>query len=89
MRLVRNPALFAFALAGLLAAMRGRESIRAAAAAAGGVANPLRMNVIAYLEETGTLAAVNTVDLVARIPGFVQEIQYTDGAIVKKGAPLF
>ena len=53
------------------------------------VANPLRMNVIGYLEETGTLAAVNTVDLVARIPGFVTAIQYTDGALVKKGAPLF
>ncbi len=53
------------------------------------VANPLRMNVIGYLEETGTLAAVNTVDLVARIPGFVQEIKYKDGAIVKKGTPLF
>ncbi|HWV55249.1 efflux RND transporter periplasmic adaptor subunit [Pseudorhodoplanes sp.] len=53
------------------------------------VANPLRMNVTAYLEETGTLAAVNTVDLVARIPGFVTAIEYTDGALVKKGAPLF
>jgi RND family efflux transporter MFP subunit len=53
------------------------------------VANPLRMNVIGYLEETGTLAAVNTVDLVARIPGFVTAIQYADGALVKKGAPLF
>ena len=53
------------------------------------VANPVRQNVIGYLEETGTLAAVNTVDLVARIPGFVQAIQYQDGALVKKGAPLF
>jgi RND family efflux transporter MFP subunit len=53
------------------------------------VANPLRTNVVGYLEETGTLAAVNSVDLVARIPGFVTAIQYTDGALVKKGAPLF
>ncbi len=53
------------------------------------VANPVRQNVIGYLKETGTLAAVNTVDLVARVPGFVQAIQYDDGAIVKKGAPLF
>jgi RND family efflux transporter MFP subunit len=53
------------------------------------VASPLRMNVIGYLEETGTLAAVNSVDLVARIPGFVTAIQYTDGSFVKKGAPLF
>lgn len=53
------------------------------------VANPVQKDVTAYLEETGTLAAVNTVDLVARIPGFVQAIQYQDGAMVKKGAPLF
>lgn len=53
------------------------------------VANPVKQNVIGYLEETGTLTAVNTVDLVARIPGFVQAIQYKDGALVKKGTPLF
>jgi RND family efflux transporter MFP subunit len=53
------------------------------------VANPLRMNVIGYLEETGTLAAVNTVDLVARIPGFVTAIHYKDGSLVKKGTTLF
>jgi RND family efflux transporter MFP subunit len=53
------------------------------------VANPLNTKVTAYLEETGTLAAVNSVDLVARIPGFVTAIQYTDGAFVKKGTPLF
>ncbi|MGD9925033.1 MAG: efflux RND transporter periplasmic adaptor subunit [Pseudorhodoplanes sp.] len=53
------------------------------------VASPLRQNVIGYLEETGTLAAVNTVDLVARIPGFVTAIHYKDGALVKKGTLLF
>jgi RND family efflux transporter MFP subunit len=53
------------------------------------VANPLSTKVTAYLEETGTLAAVNSVDLVARIPGFVTAIQYTDGTFVKKGTPLF
>jgi RND family efflux transporter MFP subunit len=53
------------------------------------VANPLRQNVIGYLEETGTLASVNTVDLVARVPGFVTAIHYKDGALVKKGTLLF
>ena len=51
------------------------------------VANPLAQNVTGYLEETGTLAAVNSVDLVARIPGFVTEIQYQDGAIGEEGRP--
>jgi RND family efflux transporter MFP subunit len=45
--------------------------------------------VIGYLEETGTLAAVNSVDLVARVPGFVTAIHYKDGSLVKKGTLLF
>ena len=53
------------------------------------VAAPLQRPVTIYLEATGSLAAVNTVDLVARVPGFVQAVQYQDGAFVKKGDPLF
>ncbi|MGE3870924.1 MAG: biotin/lipoyl-binding protein, partial [Pseudorhodoplanes sp.] len=53
------------------------------------VAAPLQRPVTIYLEATGSLAAVNTVDLVARVPGFVQAVQYQDGTFVKKGDPLF
>lgn len=53
------------------------------------VANPVKQPVTGYLEATGSLAAVNTVDLVARVAGFVEAIDYADGAFVKKGAPLF
>jgi RND family efflux transporter MFP subunit len=53
------------------------------------VAVPLQQDVTTYFEATGNAAAVNSVDLVARVQGFVQEISYTDGAFVKKGAPLF
>jgi RND family efflux transporter MFP subunit len=53
------------------------------------VATPLSQPVTIYLESTGSLAAINTVDLVARVSGFVQAIQYSDGDFVKKGAPLF
>jgi RND family efflux transporter MFP subunit len=42
-----------------------------------------------YFESTGNAAAINTVDLVARVQGFVQETNYNDGEFVKKGAPLF
>jgi RND family efflux transporter MFP subunit len=38
---------------------------------------------------TGSAAAVNTANLVARVPGFVHEINYQDGAIVKKDTLLF
>jgi RND family efflux transporter MFP subunit len=53
------------------------------------VAPPLAQDVAPYYEETGNAAAVNQVDLVARVQGFVQAISYTDGAFVKKGTSLF
>jgi RND family efflux transporter MFP subunit len=53
------------------------------------VVAPVEQNVTRYFEATGNTAAVNSVDLVARVQGFVQEISYTDGDFVKKGAPLF
>ena len=81
--------LIAITLAGLLAGCEDANRYVPPPPPQVAVANPIRMNVIGYLEETGTLAPVNSVDLVARIPGFVTAIQYTDGALVKKGAPLF
>src|SRR5262252_8900117 len=53
------------------------------------VAIPAQQSVTRYLEATGNTAAVNSADLVARVSGFIQEINYQDGALVKKGAPLF
>jgi len=50
---------------------------------------PLQQTVTPYLEATGNTAAVNTVKLVARVQGYLQEIKYQDGAAVKKGTPLF
>jgi RND family efflux transporter MFP subunit len=53
------------------------------------VAKPIARNVTLYLEATGNTAAVASVDLVARVEGFVQGISYTDGATVKTGDMLF
>src|SRR5215467_7434997 len=53
------------------------------------VAIPVQQSVTRYLEATGNTAAVNSADLVARVSGFIQEINYQDGALVKKGALLF
>jgi RND family efflux transporter MFP subunit len=50
---------------------------------------PEQRPVTRYLEATGNTAAVNIANLVARVPGFVQEIKYGDGDFVKEGAPLF
>jgi len=53
------------------------------------VATPVEQGVSRYFEATGNTAAINTVDLVARVQGFVQAISYTDGDFVKKGTSLF
>jgi RND family efflux transporter MFP subunit len=42
-----------------------------------------------YLETTGNTAAINSADLVARVAGFVESVNYRDGDDVKKGTLLF
>ena len=53
------------------------------------VTQPVVRPVTHYLLGTGNIAAVNSADLVARVPGFVQSINYQDGDLVKKGTVLF
>jgi RND family efflux transporter MFP subunit len=50
---------------------------------------PVAQDYTRYFEATGNATAVNSVDLVARVQGFVQAIGYTDGQFVKKGTSLF
>lgn len=54
-----------------------------------GVAHAVQQEVTPYLELTGNAQAVNQVDLVARVQGFLQEIDYQDGAMAKQGDTLF
>ncbi len=53
------------------------------------VAQPIKRNVTLYLESTGNAAAVNAANLVARVAGFVETVNYKDGDQVKKGTVLF
>jgi RND family efflux transporter MFP subunit len=53
------------------------------------VARPLQQNVQPFVELTGNTVAFNTVDLVARVEGFLRSIDYKDGTFVKKGDLLF
>ena len=53
------------------------------------VAPPQQRTITRYIEATGNTAAVNSADLVARVSGFIQEINYQDGAVVKTDALLF
>src|SRR4051794_20136372 len=53
------------------------------------VAMPVQKAVTRYLDATGNTAAIKNVDLVARVQGFLQSINYQDGTFVKEGTTLF
>ena len=53
------------------------------------VAVPVQRSITRYLETTGNAAPIKSVDLVARVQGFLQSINYQDGAFVKQGTTLF
>lgn len=42
-----------------------------------------------YVSQTGNTAAYNSVDLVARVEGYLTKVLFTDGTFVKKDSPLF
>jgi RND family efflux transporter MFP subunit len=53
------------------------------------VAPAVQQKITRTLDATGSVAAVNSVDLFARVSGFLQDIGYQDGAQVHKGDVLF
>jgi RND family efflux transporter MFP subunit len=53
------------------------------------VATPVQRSITRYLEATGNTAAIKSVDLVARVQGFLNSIDYKDGSFVKQGTTLF
>ncbi|MFS2180156.1 efflux RND transporter periplasmic adaptor subunit [Rhizobium pisi] len=53
------------------------------------VAQPVQQPVTLYFELTGNTAPLNSVDIEARVQGYVQSIDYQDGMMVKKGTKLF
>ena len=53
------------------------------------VAIPLKQAVTPYEVLTGNTVAFNTVNLVARVEGFLTSQNYTDGTFMKKGSTLF
>ena len=54
-----------------------------------GVAQPAKQLVTRYLDLTGNTVTLDKVELVARVVGFLREINYKDGTMVKKGDVLF
>lgn len=53
------------------------------------VAIPIQKDVVIYHEFTGQTKAVEQVDIVARVTGYLEKIHFTDGSDIKKGDILF
>jgi membrane fusion protein, multidrug efflux system len=53
------------------------------------VNQPILRDVVESDEYTGRLEAVESVEIRARVNGYLQSVHFTDGEIVKKGALLF
>lgn len=53
------------------------------------VAQPVKQTVTRYMELTGNTTAVQQVDLNARVAGYLEQINYKDGASAQKGDVLF
>ena len=83
------------AVSGGSAVLLGRPSNPAVAQAAPAapppvtVSPPVQKNVTEWDEYTGQFAAVDYVEIRARVSGYLTEIHFTDGQIVKKGDLLF
>lgn len=53
------------------------------------VAEPLRKQIVEYDEFTGQFAAVDSVEIRARVSGYLESVHFRDGQIVNKGDLLF
>jgi RND family efflux transporter MFP subunit len=67
----------------------GSKGSGAAAPPSVSVAKPLTQNVNDFLDFTGNTAATDSVTLVARVEGYLDQIHFVDGSEVKKGTLLF
>jgi RND family efflux transporter MFP subunit len=85
---VAGRAVFAVAALGLLSACEQNSFVPPPPPKVE-VAQPVQRPITRYLEATGNTAPIKNVDLVARVQGFLQSINYQDGTFVKAGAMLF
>jgi RND family efflux transporter MFP subunit len=53
------------------------------------VAKPTKQTVTDYDEYVGRFIAVDSVEVRARVSGYLDKVQFTDGQLVKQGDPLF
>jgi RND family efflux transporter MFP subunit len=73
----------------VLASLMASSSVRAQSLPLVTVSAPLPREVVEYDEYTGQFAAVEFVELRARVSGYLRSHHFEEGAIVKKGDLLF
>lgn len=84
------PLLLMLASAALLAGCDDKPAVaRQNALPAVTVASPVQRNVTEWDDYTGRFQAIETVEIRARVNGYLQSVNFTDGQIVKKGDLLF
>lgn len=86
---VKSLLLLPMALIGILAGCSEKNEYAEPPPPKVTVAQPLQKDVIDYLEFTGTTQAVSSVEVRARVKGFLQSMHFTPGQTVKKGDLLF
>lgn len=87
---IGSQAAFVFCLGlALLSGCKDENTFAAPPPPQVGVAHPVQQKVQSYLEGTGNTIAVNQIDLVARVKGFLSAIEYQDGAAAARGQTLF
>src|SRR5271165_7153386 len=53
------------------------------------IAKPVEREIVNYAEFTGNTAAVKSVDIRARVSGYLDKVGFDEGAVVKSGDMLF
>ncbi len=82
-------AVFTLAVAALAGCNRGEAPPPQFAPPPVTVVRPVAQPVQGHYEYNGYLGAVDTVQVVARVKGILEEVHFTEGEEVKKGAPLY
>jgi RND family efflux transporter MFP subunit len=84
----RGGAALLFCL-GLMGCSRAESNVPAPGPLTVMVSKPVQQQVTDYAEYTGRIAAVDSVDVRARVSGYLDKINFKEGLLVKKGDVLF
>jgi RND family efflux transporter MFP subunit len=86
---LRSAAVFLILSPALAACGDGQRAQKAPPPPTVTVANPVQRNVIDYDEYVGRFVAVDSVEVRARVSGYLESVHFNDGQIVKQGDLLF